>query len=56
MALDKTRLKDRIKSNLRAAGFQEGAHAQFEQLAKAIADAVVEEVQEEAEVAGIKVQ
>ncbi len=50
MALCDKSLKERIVSNLKAAGFKAGKHSQFEVLSQAIASAVVQEIQSNSEV------
>ncbi len=50
MALSESSLSDRIVQNLEGAGFKQGEHSQFKQLADAIAKAVVAEIQANADV------
>ncbi len=50
MALCNKSLKERIVTNLKAAGFETGEHSQFEVLSHAIASAVVDEIQSNSEV------
>ncbi|SJN58731.1 hypothetical protein RND59_19835 [Vibrio ruber] len=50
MALDKTSLKDKIINELKKQKFvTEGTHARSEELATALANAIVDEIQENAE-------
>ncbi len=50
MALDQNSLSQRITQALKASGFKQGEHSQFTTLADAIAKAVVDEIQANAQV------
>lgn len=52
MALSKTSLKDRIITEMESQGFvTQGTHAKADELAKAIANAVIDEIQANAKAA-----